>query len=229
MEKKRISVLEKGPYKVTGDVKVKQTFIVPDRDNQSEKWRDGKEYENPSASYCLCRCGHSQDKPYCDGAHIESNFQGEEKAKHATFDESSRKYRGETIDLLDNRDLCAVARFCDRGDTTWRMVKKSSDPELEQQAIYEACACPSGRLVVARKNGEKIEPELEQEIGVVQDVAADCKGPLWVKGGIEIEDSKGVAYEVRNRVTLCRCGESNNMPFCDAAHLECAHMKKLDR
>jgi CDGSH-type Zn-finger protein len=28
----------------------------------------------------------------------------------------------------------------------------------------------------------------------------------------------GFAYETRNRVTLCRCGQSQNKPFCDGAH-----------
>jgi CDGSH-type Zn-finger protein len=54
------------------------------------------------------------------------------------------------------------------------------------------------------------------------------RGPLWVKGGIGLEGAKGVKYETRNRMTLCRCGESSNMPFCDATHLHCPHMKGAD-
>ena len=35
-----------------------------------------------------------------------------------------------------------------------------------------------------------------------------------------IEGADGEAYEARNRVTLCRCGASNNKPFCDGKHVE---------
>ncbi|MDR2415652.1 MAG: CDGSH iron-sulfur domain-containing protein [Candidatus Peribacteria bacterium] len=63
---------------------------------------------------------------------------------------------------------------------------------------------------------------------MIQDVKNNYKGPLFVQGGIEVESSDGESYPVRNRQTLCRCGTSNNMPFCDASHLTCEHMKTLD-
>jgi CDGSH-type Zn-finger protein len=43
-------------------------------------------------------------------------------------------------------------------------------------------------------------------------------GPIWAKGGITVEAADGFQYEVRNRVTLCRCGASKNKPFCDGTH-----------
>ena len=55
-------------------------------------------------------------------------------------------------------------------------------------------------------------------IGIVEDPAKRCSGPLWVLGGIAVESAGGEAYEVRNRVTLCRCGASKNKPFCDGTH-----------
>jgi CDGSH-type Zn-finger protein len=53
---------------------------------------------------------------------------------------------------------------------------------------------------------------------LVEDPAQICSGPLWLRGGIAVISSDGYQYEVRNRVTLCRCGASQNKPFCDGTH-----------
>jgi CDGSH-type Zn-finger protein len=58
----------------------------------------------------------------------------------------------------------------------------------------------------------------EPSIGVVEDPQIGVSGPLWVRGGIQVEAADGTPYEVRNRVTLCRCGASQNKPFCDGSH-----------
>ena len=83
----------------------------------------------------------------------------------------------------------------------------------------EAGLCPSGRLVVRdQQTNSDIEPEFTPSIGIVADPAEGLAGPIWVRGGITVVSSDGDAYEVRNRVTLCRCGASANTPFCDASH-----------
>ena len=48
-----------------------------------------------------------------------------------------------------------------------------------------------------------------------------------MRGGIRIESSDGEAYETRNRVTLCRCGLSENKPFCDGSHASAAFQDGL--
>jgi CDGSH-type Zn-finger protein len=45
-----------------------------------------------------------------------------------------------------------------------------------------------------------------------------CAGPLWLRGGVQVIGADGFHYELRNRVTLCRCGASQNKPFCDGTH-----------
>ena len=53
---------------------------------------------------------------------------------------------------------------------------------------------------------------------LVEDPQEQCSGPIWLRGRIPVVSADGFAYEVRNRVTLCRCGASKNKPFCDASH-----------
>jgi CDGSH-type Zn-finger protein len=45
-------------------------------------------------------------------------------------------------------------------------------------------------------------------------------GPLRIEGDFEIVDTKGKAFGLGDRtaISLCRCGHSNNKPFCDGTH-----------
>jgi hypothetical protein len=80
--------------------------------------------------------------------------------------------------------------------------------------------CPGGRLVAwDRATGQPIEHHLPVSIGLIEDVAEDASGPLWLRGGIPLVSADGFTYEIRNRVTVCRCGASKNKPFCDGSHV----------
>ncbi|MFV0643915.1 MAG: CDGSH iron-sulfur domain-containing protein, partial [Sphingomonadaceae bacterium] len=58
----------------------------------------------------------------------------------------------------------------------------------------------------------------DPRVSVTEDTARGCAGPIWVEGGITVEAADGTVYEERNRVTLCRCGQSQNKPYCDGTH-----------
>ena len=111
-------------------------------------------------------------------------------------------------------------KIINRGGDIWDQIPKSDNPQSKKSAVDDSCDCPSGRLVVIDKEtGKTIEPPLQKGIAYINDpgVVAD-PAPLWVRGGILIFSAEGKLYEVRNRVTLCRCGKSSNKPFCDSAH-----------
>jgi CDGSH-type Zn-finger protein len=102
----------------------------------------------------------------------------------------------------------------------WKLTKNSHNPKFKKAAEEEACNCPSGRLIVwNKKTGKAIEPKLKQSLGLIEDPAAKSSGPIWARGGIEIESADGKKYEKRNQVTLCRCGKSRNKPFCYGMHI----------
>ena len=41
---------------------------------------EGNEYEIARRPFALCRCGHSENKPFCDGAHRGAGFESEPRA-----------------------------------------------------------------------------------------------------------------------------------------------------
>jgi CDGSH-type Zn-finger protein len=50
-------------------------------------------------------------------------------------------------------------------------------------------------------------------------VTVRLNGPYIVEGPIELVDQDGNAFTVEGeRFVLCRCGQSENKPFCDASH-----------
>lgn len=57
------------------------------------------------------------------------------------------------------------------------------------------------------------------------------KGPLFVSGNVEVVDAEGSRFETKQQFGLCRCGQSNNKPFCDGTHAgnfeDCARAEKV--
>ncbi|HVB92167.1 MAG TPA: CDGSH iron-sulfur domain-containing protein [Acidimicrobiales bacterium] len=213
----KITVTENGPYLVEGSIPMARQTIVADEEGNSTGWRRGDDFET-KPKCALCRCGQSSKKPYCDSSHLRVGFDGTEVASRRPYVEQANEQQGPTLILSDAQPLCAFARFCDVAGQIWNLVEQDG-LEAARLTAEEAALCPSGRLVVRdRRSGRALEPEFEPSIGIVNDPTEGVGGPIWVRGGIPITSADGETYEVRNRVTLCRCGASKNKPFCDASH-----------
>ncbi len=52
------------------------------------------------------------------------------------------------------------------------------------------------------------------------EITVSNNGPLRLKGSFTIKDPEGNAYDLAGReaLALCRCGHSENKPFCDGTH-----------
>ena len=62
-----ISAKKNGPFRVEGPVRLLDA--------------EGKEYDlTGKTGISLCRCGHSSNKPFCDGSHNKAGFQSAETA-----------------------------------------------------------------------------------------------------------------------------------------------------
>lgn len=212
----KIKILKNGPYIVSGHVPLSEKIIVPE--GYGYKWKEGRTLPQ-AEEYALCRCGKSKCAPFCDGMHEKIGFTGREDASKALYADRAEVMEGPDLDLLDDH-RCSFSRFCHRntGDV-WELTRNSHNPYLKTEAIKAATGCPAGRLVARSKTGEVIEPVYEPSIVMIQDPERNVSGGIFVKGNIPIESPDGQIYEIRNRVVLCRCGHSHNMPFCDATHV----------
>jgi CDGSH-type Zn-finger protein len=206
-----ISVEPDGPYHVHGDVPVRPGRIVETEYGEPVEWEVGDAYET-GAAVRLCRCGRSKTKPFCDDSHLEPGFDGTETADRGPIADRRRAFPGTGVTLTDDVSVCSRAGFCrDRITDVWHLMLESGEPAVRERIERIAARCPSGRLQLFE--GERaIEPPYRQEVVVERD------GPYWVRGGTAVRSDDGEAYEVRNRMTLCRCGASENKPFCDGSH-----------
>ena len=161
----------------------------------------------------LCRCGKSNNKPFCDGTHNKIGFSS------ATDNPEVGKwqdYVGKHITIHDNRRLCAHAGKCTDGLAgVWRMGEKPwIDPDgADAEAIIAVIEqCPSGALSYSIDGKHTYA-------GVVADgVVVSMNGPYHVTGAITLNDQSRDTDDVPSRYALCRCGASKNKPFCDGSH-----------
>ncbi|MGZ4904335.1 MAG: CDGSH iron-sulfur domain-containing protein [Halobacteriota archaeon] len=219
-DKRCIKVCRDGPYDVRGAVPLLELTVANDADGCPYDYHVSKRYPLKEA-YSLCRCGQSRNKPFCDGTHEEVHFSGTETASREPYLSRAEEIDGPELILNDVRDLCAHVGMCLRAGGIRELTRHSNDLKARQIAIEEVANCNSGRLVAFDKNtGKPIEPEFEPSIAVIEEPLRGYSGPLWVRGRIPVEAADGTTYEIRNRVTLCRCGRSLNKPFCDGSHRE---------
>jgi CDGSH-type Zn-finger protein/uncharacterized Fe-S cluster protein YjdI len=72
-----------------------------------------------------------------------------------------------------------------------------------------AINCPSGAIRVERRDGGE-----QEGVPKVNTIALRENGPLAVHAETQLNGER-----IGMRATLCRCGQSNNKPYCDGSHV----------
>ena len=207
-----IEVLAHGPYEVTGNVPLRPRHAVRTPRGESLAWSAEPEIEHPE-TYYLCRCGKSEHQPFCDGSHAFELFDGTETAATNTFDERAEHHEGPGIVVRVDHELCHHSTFCKyEAHSYFDLIPEAGTTRVVSELIAMVDRCPSGALAM-EVNGQSVEPVLPCQISPIAD------GPLMLTGGVSVTRSDGVEMETLNRISLCRCGASENKPYCDGAHM----------
>jgi CDGSH-type Zn-finger protein/uncharacterized Fe-S cluster protein YjdI len=129
-----------------------------------------------------------------------------------------KAYRSERITVSFDLRRCIHARECVRGlPEVFNTEKRPwiQPDRAEPDAITTVVLrCPSGALQFEREDGVRETPPEENVIAIAEN------GPLYARGDIEIKSPEGDTLFRETRVALCRCGASQNKPFCDNTHKE---------
>ena len=199
-QKTTIVATDNGPFEVTNCTMLKS-------------YQDGTVYESEGTVY-LCRCGGSSNKPFCDGTHMKNGFDGAKDPDRAP--DRREDYVSAGITIHDNRGICAHAALCTGGSKS--VFKLGSEPWIDpdgdtaEQIATVIRQCPSGALSYSIDGVEHRDRDGDPAIMFAPN------GPYVVVGGADlqgVEWGEGASLE---HFTLCRCGKSQNKPFCSGAH-----------
>jgi len=126
-------------------------------------------------------------------------------------------YKGKNIDVTWDERLCIHIGECglSEGDLFIGGRDPWCQPDLvEDDNVKEVVQrCPSGALTYDDKAGGDNEQAASSNL--VQVLYND---PLYIRGGLEIENAPEDMPGVKFRAALCRCGQSKNKLFCDGSH-----------
>ncbi len=139
-------------------------------------------------------------------------------------DDITKKYTNGEITVVWQPSLCAHSTNCWRGlgsvfkpkERPWVQMNGATTKQIAEQVAN----CPSGALSYYR-NSESDKSEQAAPSGEPAVVQVSPNGPLVVTGEIVIKHRDGSEEKRAAKTSLCRCGQSNNKPFCDGSHTKC--------
>lgn len=204
-EKPKIACLPNGPYYLLNN-------FIPTVIPNIQKSKG--EPCSTITGVALCRCGGSNNKPFCDGTHGKNGFLDKKLTDGALNKRIS--YTGKKITIHDNRGICAHSGQCtDNLSSVFKLKQEpwiDPDGDTVEKITDTVKKCPSGALSYTIDSVEYRDQDRGPMVTVTKD------GPYAITGGLELIDQPRGEGASTEHYTLCRCGGSKNKPFCDGTH-----------
>lgn len=129
------------------------------------------------------------------------------------------KYTNNEVTIIWKPKVCIHSKIC------WTELREVFDPFVRpwvkmegsttEKIIEQVRKCPSGALSY-EMNNETAAIQVEE--AKMLSVEISLNGPILIKTECTIKHSDG-SEETKNGTTaLCRCGASENKPYCDGTH-----------
>jgi uncharacterized Fe-S cluster protein YjdI len=133
--------------------------------------------------------------------------------------EITKKYAKDDLTIVWKPGKCIHAAVCvemlpkvyNPNERPWLKQENASIADLKAQ-INE---CPSGALTYV--DGSEKKPDTVKSM---LEATVKRNGPMLIKGDIQITGIDGNMVTKSGMTAICRCGASNNKPYCDGAHLK---------
>jgi CDGSH-type Zn-finger protein/truncated hemoglobin YjbI len=178
----------------------------------------------PAPQLALCRCGESAIKPLCDGSHARAGFTGAKDPKRVPDRRDS--YPGQQLTIFDNRGICQHSGYCT--DRLAAVFRAGTEPFVAASGgraddiIRAVRDCPSGALSFAIDGTEARgladwSGTRQPSIEVTRDGPYRITGEIAVTGADGDREPRGEGASLEH-YALCRCGHSQNKPFCSGMH-----------
>lgn len=135
--------------------------------------------------------------------------------------EKIQRYKSDAIAVRYDAKRCIHAAECVRGLPTVFNPRERRWVKLENAGADEVTEivrrCPTGALHYERNDNGASEPTPNENV-----IRAQAHGPHYVRGDIRVPAATGETLLSETRAALCRCGASQNKPFCDNSHAHAA-------
>ncbi|MFN5171176.1 MAG: (4Fe-4S)-binding protein [Cyclobacteriaceae bacterium] len=131
----------------------------------------------------------------------------------------TKKYTNGEVTIVWKPDVCIHSAICFKGlgevfdpqKRPWITPEGASTGRIVEQVKK----CPSGALSYFM-NADAGESKVSVEAETI--VETSPNGPLLVYGNVTVKDAQGVLTKKNNVTAFCRCGASQNKPYCDGSH-----------